>query len=93
MCNVEFYFEFYVDFQVAQGPGLTFIAFTEAISWMDVKPLWSLMFFLMLMTLGMGSMIGTFECVRTTIVDLQIIPLRKEFVTGGRSMMILRCPI
>ena len=68
--------------QVAQGPGLTFIAFTEAISWMDVKPLWSLMFFLMLMTLGMGSMIGTFECVRTTIVDLQIIPLRKEIITG-----------
>eukprot|EP00795_Rhopilema_esculentum_P003772 gene3772-15054_t len=67
---------------VAQGPGLTFIAFTEAISWMDVKPLWSLMFFLMLMTLGMGSMIGTFECVRTTIVDLQIIPLRSEIITA-----------
>jgi len=72
---------------VAQGPGLTFIAFTEAISWMDVKPLWSLMFFLMLMTLGMGSMIGTFECVRTTIVDLQIIPLRKEFVTAILCML------
>lgn len=67
---------------VAQGPGLTFIAFTEAITWMDAKPLWSIMFFLMLLTLGIGSMIGTFEAVRTTIIDLQIIPLRKEVLTG-----------
>ncbi len=49
---------------------------------MDVKPLWSIMFFSMLLTLGIGSMIGTFEAVRTTIIDLQIIPLRKEFLTG-----------
>ena len=51
---------------------------------MDVKPLWSILFFVMLLTLGIGSMIGTFECVRTTIIDLQIIPLRKE-ITGGKD--------
>jgi len=65
---------------VAQGPGLTFIAFTEAMSTMDVTQLWSVMFFLMLLTLGIGSMLGTFEAVRTTVVDLNLLPFRKEIV-------------
>jgi len=60
---------------------LTFIAFTEAMSTMDVTQLWSVMFFLMLLTLGIGSMLGTYESVRTTVVDLKIIPLRKELVS------------
>ncbi|XP_057316090.1 sodium- and chloride-dependent transporter XTRP3-like [Hydractinia symbiolongicarpus] len=67
--------------QVAQGPGLTFIAFTEAMSTMSVPQLWSVMFFLMLLTLGIGSMLGTYEAVRTTVVDLKVLPFRKEIVS------------
>eukprot|EP00111_Clytia_hemisphaerica_P005902 TCONS_00017112-protein len=66
---------------VAQGPGLTFIAFTEAMSTMDVTQLWSVMFFMMTLTLGIGTMLGTYEAVRTTVIDLKIIPLRKELVS------------
>ena len=66
---------------VAKGPGLTFIAFTEAMSTMDVTQLWSVMFFMMLLTLGIGTMLGTYETVRSTIVDLKVIPLRKELVS------------
>ena len=74
---------------VAKGPGLTFIAFTEAMSTMDVTQLWSVMFFMMLLTLGIGSMLGTYEAVRTTVIDLKIIPVRKEFVSCKFSMVFL----
>ena len=50
-------------------------------STMEVKQLWSVMFFLMVITLGIGSMLGTYECVRTTVVDLNLLPFRKE-ITG-----------
>lgn len=64
-----------------QGPGLAFVAFTEAITNMPFPPIWSVLFFCMLLTLGIGSMIGTLECVRTTIVDMKLLKVRQE-VTG-----------
>ncbi|XP_002161387.2 sodium-dependent neutral amino acid transporter B(0)AT2 isoform X1 [Hydra vulgaris] len=66
--------------QVAEGPGLTFIAFTEAMSTMSGTPFWSVLFFIMLLTLGIGTMIGSVEGVRTTLIDLKFISLRKELV-------------
>ncbi|XP_078360308.1 sodium-dependent neutral amino acid transporter B(0)AT1-like isoform X2 [Oculina patagonica] len=66
----------------AQGPGLTFIAFTEAIVKMPASPLWSVLFFLMLLTLGLGSMFGTLEGVITPFYDLKIFPWRKEVMTA-----------
>ena len=68
--------------QSAQGPGLTFIAFTEAIVKMPVSPLWAVLFFAMLLTLGLGSMFGTLEGVLTPLFDLKIVPWRKEILTG-----------
>lgn len=66
----------------AQGPGLTFIAFTEAIVKMPASPLWSVLFFCMLLTLGLGSMFGTLEGVITPFYDLKIFPWRKEAMTA-----------
>ncbi|XP_014773793.1 sodium-dependent neutral amino acid transporter B(0)AT3 isoform X3 [Octopus bimaculoides] len=62
----------------ASGTGLTFIAFTEAINQFSVPPIWSILFFLMLLTIGLDSMFATLEGVVTPILDLDIIPdLRK----------------
>lgn len=66
----------------ATGPGLTFIAFTEAIVKMPASPLWSVLFFTMLLTLGLGSMFGTLEGVITPFYDMKIVPWRKEIMTG-----------
>ncbi|XP_031560121.1 sodium- and chloride-dependent transporter XTRP3-like [Actinia tenebrosa] len=66
----------------AQGPGLTFIAFTEAIVMMPVSQLWATLFFCMLLTLGLGSMFGTLEGVITPLYDLKLVSWRKEFVTA-----------
>ena len=42
---------------LSAGPGLAFIAYPEALAMMPVGPLWSLLFFFMLMTLGLGSVV------------------------------------
>ncbi|XP_050396391.1 sodium-dependent neutral amino acid transporter B(0)AT1 [Patella vulgata] len=67
----------------ASGTGLAFIAFTEAINQFPVAPLWAVLFFLMLFTLGLDSMFGTLEGALTSIYDMMLFPhLRKEIVCG-----------
>lgn len=65
-----------------QGPGLTFIAFTEAILKLPLAPVWSVLFFCMLLSLGFGSMFGILEGVLNSLHDQKLVPLRKEILTG-----------
>uniref|UniRef100_A0A674JSR5 Transporter n=1 Tax=Terrapene triunguis TaxID=2587831 RepID=A0A674JSR5_9SAUR len=64
-----------------QGTGLAFIAFTEAMTHFPASPFWSVMFFLMLINLGLGSMIGTMAGITTPIIDT--FKVRKEVFTVG----------
>ncbi|XP_042205325.1 sodium-dependent neutral amino acid transporter B(0)AT3-like isoform X2 [Homarus americanus] len=67
----------------ASGTGLAFIVFTEAINQFPWAPFWSVLFFLMLFTLGIDSEFGTLEGVITSIVDLKVFPnVRKEILTA-----------
>uniref|UniRef100_A0A8C7HAI9 Solute carrier family 6 member 17 n=1 Tax=Oncorhynchus kisutch TaxID=8019 RepID=A0A8C7HAI9_ONCKI len=50
-----------------QGTGLAFIAFTEAMTHFPASPFWSVMFFFMLINLGLGSMIGTMTGITTPL--------------------------
>uniref|UniRef100_A0A8D1UVR8 Transporter n=1 Tax=Sus scrofa TaxID=9823 RepID=A0A8D1UVR8_PIG len=67
--------------QSVQGTGLAFIAFTEAMTHFPASPFWSVMFFLMLINLGLGSMIGTMAGITTPIIDTFKVP--KEMFTVG----------
>lgn len=69
--------------QSVQGTGLAFIAFTEAMTHFPASPFWSVMFFLMLINLGLGSMIGTMAGITTPIIDTFKVP--KEMFTGKAS--------
>uniref|UniRef100_A0ABI7X667 Solute carrier family 6 member 15 n=1 Tax=Felis catus TaxID=9685 RepID=A0ABI7X667_FELCA len=65
--------------KAVQGTGLAFIAFTEAMTHFPASPFWSVMFFLMLVNLGLGSMFGTIEGIITPVVDT--FKVRKEILT------------
>uniref|UniRef100_A0A3Q1AV03 Transporter n=1 Tax=Amphiprion ocellaris TaxID=80972 RepID=A0A3Q1AV03_AMPOC len=68
--------------KAVQGTGLAFIAFTEAMTHFPASPFWSVMFFLMLVNLGLGSMFGTIEGILTPLIDT--FKVRKEFLTVNR---------
>ncbi|CAK6955535.1 sodium-dependent neutral amino acid transporter SLC6A17-like [Scomber scombrus] len=55
--------------KAVQGTGLAFIAFTEAMTHFPASPFWSVMFFFMLINLGLGSMIGTMTGITTPVLD------------------------
>jgi solute carrier family 6 amino acid/orphan transporter-like 15/16/17/18/20 len=69
--------------QAAEGTGLAFIVFTQAIVELPGAPFWAVIFFLMLLALGLGSQIGILEGMLCTIFDIDIFKrIRKQYVTG-----------
>ncbi|XP_023018908.2 sodium-dependent serotonin transporter [Leptinotarsa decemlineata] len=52
-----------------EGPGLVFIVYPEAIATMSGSVFWSIIFFLMLITLGLDSTFGGLEAMITALCD------------------------
>ncbi|KAJ1519453.1 hypothetical protein ONE63_004743 [Megalurothrips usitatus] len=70
--------------EAAEGTGLAFIVFAQAIVELPVAPFWSVIFFLMLLALGIGSQIGILEGMLCTIFDIDLLKrIRKEYITAG----------
>ncbi|VDN09816.1 unnamed protein product [Dibothriocephalus latus] len=51
------------------GPGLVFVVYPEAINQMPLPVLWSVFFFLMLVTLGLGSQFPLVETLLSTVQE------------------------
>ncbi|XP_049321147.1 sodium- and chloride-dependent transporter XTRP3 isoform X1 [Astyanax mexicanus] len=60
-----------------EGTGLAFIVYSEAITNMPAAQLWSVLYFFMLLLLGMGSMLGNVMAIITPLRDFK--PLARSF--------------
>nr|XP_015811198.2 sodium-dependent neutral amino acid transporter B(0)AT1 [Nothobranchius furzeri] len=67
-----------------EGTGLAFIVFTEAITKMPGSPIWSVLFFIMLLCLGLSTLFGNIEGVVVPLKDLHVFPKKwpHEALTG-----------
>lgn len=76
--------------EAAAGTGLAFVVFTQAIVELPISPFWSIIFFMMLLALGIGSQIGTMEGVVSTVFETSYFSrIRKEILTGFSKLIII----
>ncbi|XP_067903906.1 sodium- and chloride-dependent neutral and basic amino acid transporter B(0+)-like [Heterodontus francisci] len=76
--------------EVAQsGFGLAFIAYPEALAQLPVAPLWSILFFFMLVTLGLDSQFASIETIITTLLDQfpKFLRSKRLYVTTGVCLL------
>lgn len=67
--------------QGVKGTDLAFIVFTEATTKMPGSPIWSVLFFVMLLCLGLSTMFGNIEGVVVPLKDLNVLP--KQWPQGN----------
>ncbi|KAG8230300.1 hypothetical protein J437_LFUL008491 [Ladona fulva] len=76
-----------------EGPGLVFIVYPEAIATMTGSVFWSIIFFLMLITLGLDSTFGGLEAMITGLCDEypRLLGRHREIFVGCLLLMIYIC--
>ncbi|CAK1554532.1 unnamed protein product [Leptosia nina] len=78
-----------------EGPGLVFIVYPEAIATMTGSVFWAIIFFLMLITLGLDSTFGGLEAVTTALCDEypRVLGRHRELFVAGLLVFIYICAL
>uniref|UniRef100_A0A1A7X3W1 Transporter n=2 Tax=Iconisemion striatum TaxID=60296 RepID=A0A1A7X3W1_9TELE len=66
-----------------EGTGLAFIVYSEAIKNMPLSQLWSVLYFFMLLLLGMGSMLGNVTAIITPLQDFKVVSNMSHELLNG----------
>ncbi|CAH1801941.1 unnamed protein product [Owenia fusiformis] len=79
----------------SEGAGLVFVVYPEAIATLTGSTFWAIIFFLMLITLGLDSTFGGLEAVITGICDEypRAIGRRREMFVAGYIILIFFCAL
>ncbi|XP_033643310.1 sodium- and chloride-dependent neutral and basic amino acid transporter B(0+)-like isoform X1 [Asterias rubens] len=77
---------------VSQGFGLAFVVYPEAVGKMPAAPIWSIIFFFMLITIGLDSQFVIIERATTGLIDEFPILRRHRLATTG-AMCFVFCMI
>ncbi|XP_036372107.1 sodium- and chloride-dependent transporter XTRP3-like [Megalops cyprinoides] len=74
-----------------EGTGLAFIVYSEAIKNMPLSQLWSVLYFFMLLMLGVGSMLGNVTGITTPLRDSKFLSrhFNKETLNGLVCLLCL----
>ncbi|XP_073702793.1 sodium- and chloride-dependent transporter XTRP3-like [Garra rufa] len=74
-----------------EGTGLAFIVYSEAIKNMPLSQFWSVLYFTMLLLLGMGSMLGNVTAIITPLGDIKLLSrtLSNETINGLVCLLCL----
>ncbi|OQV16286.1 Sodium- and chloride-dependent glycine transporter 1 [Hypsibius exemplaris] len=74
---------------VAQGPGLTFVAYPEALSQLPGAPVWAVLFFLTLFTIGIDSQFGMFDTFLSALTDeFRVVRKHRSLFCGGACLLL-----
>ncbi|BES95894.1 transporter [Nesidiocoris tenuis] len=78
-----------------EGPGLVFIVYPEAIATMSGSVFWAIIFFLMLITLGLDSTFGGMEAMITALCDEypRLLGRNRELFVLILLMMVYVCAL
>jgi len=71
------------------GPGLAFIVYPEALSLLPFSGIWSVLFFVMLLSLGLGTQFSIMETISRTISDIWNISHRVVLTVACTLMFLL----
>ncbi|XP_060687915.1 sodium- and chloride-dependent neutral and basic amino acid transporter B(0+)-like [Hemiscyllium ocellatum] len=71
------------------GFGLAFIAYPEALAQLPWATLWSILFFFMLLTLGLDTLFASFETVITSLLDQfpEFLRPKRLYLTAGLCLL------
>jgi len=79
---------------VKQGPGLVFVIYPEAVSNLPLPQIWAVMFFAMLLSIGIGSQFAMFQTVISAFTDeFDFLKKRGLLLTAGLCVFEFLCGI